>query len=222
MTEEEWLNGSNPAPMLDFLRGKASNRKARLYTVWCCRQCESFPDTRMQAAINLAERLEEATKKERDAAVAGVWEVLTELDPVDNEPYLLPEYVAIELLEDRYSIEDASNSPYSMASDAQARNKDGHSFDGLAEELFIEQTEAIRELFGNPFRPVVLNPRWLTSTVIGIAESIDRHAQYHNMPILADALEDAGCDNSDILTHCREDRFHARGCWVLDLLLGHG
>ena len=123
MTEEEWLTGSNPASLLDFLRGKASNRKARLYTVWCCRQCERFPDTRLQAAINLAERLEDASKKQLTAAVAGVWEVLTELDPVDSEPYLLPEYVAIELLEDRYSIEDASNNPYSMASYAQTRSK---------------------------------------------------------------------------------------------------
>ena len=102
----------------------------------------------------------------------------------------------------------------------QYYNKDGLAFYGLAEELLIEQADTIRELFGNPFRPVVLNPRWLTSTVIGIAESIDRHAQYHNMPILADALEEAGCDNSDILTHCRADQPHARGCWVLDLLTG--
>ena len=126
------------------------------------------------------------------------------------------------LLHDDYSVEVAADNAYTLAADRQFYNKDGLSFDGLAEELFIEQADAIRELFGNPFRPVDLNPRWLTSTVIGIAESIDRHAQYHNMPILADALEDAGCDNPDILTHCRNALFHARGCWVLDLLLGRG
>lgn len=220
MTEEEWLTGSDPEPLLRYMVGKASNRKARLFIVWCCRQCDLFSDLRFVAAINLAERLEEASTKERDAVEAGIWEAQDDDEEYANH-YLVP-FSVIDLLRDTYSIESAADSPYTLASCAQCFTRNDLSFDGLAEELFIEQTEAIRELFGNPFRPAVLNPRWLTSTVIGIAESIDRHAQYHNMPILADALEDAGCDNSDILTHCREDRFHARGCWVLDLLLGHG
>jgi hypothetical protein len=42
------------------------------------------------------------------------------------------------------------------------------------------------------------------------------------MPILADALQDAGCDNVNVLDHCREEREHVRGCWVIDMLLGKG
>ncbi|MBP3959984.1 hypothetical protein J8F10_32485 [Gemmata sp. G18] len=80
----------------------------------------------------------------------------------------------------------------------------------------------MRELFGNPFRPVALVPVWLTSTVRALAEGIYQERAFDRMPILADALQDAGCDNEDILTHCRQPGEHVRGCWVVDLVLGKG
>jgi hypothetical protein len=78
----------------------------------------------------------------------------------------------------------------------------------------------VRELGGNPFRPVTLNPSWLTSTVLSLANSIYAERAFERMPILADALQDAGCDNEDILNHCRQSGVHIRGCFVVDLLLG--
>ena len=83
-----------------------------------------------------------------------------------------------------------------------------------------EQAVLAREIFGNPFRPVTLNPAWLTSTVLALANGIYSERAFDRMPILADALQDAGCDNEDILTHCRQSGEHTRGCWVVDLLLG--
>ena len=65
-----------------------------------------------------------------------------------------------------------------------------------------------------------LDPSWLTSTVIALAEGIYSDRAFDRLPILADALEDAGCDHADILAHCRGDGPHARGCWVVDLILG--
>jgi hypothetical protein len=79
-----------------------------------------------------------------------------------------------------------------------------------------------REIFGNPFRPVTLNAYWLTSTVLALANGIYSDRAFERMPILADSLQDAGCDNEDILNHCREQREHLRGCWVVDLLTGRG
>lgn len=78
----------------------------------------------------------------------------------------------------------------------------------------------IRDIFGNPFRPVTFDPRWRTTDVGGVAQAIYEDRAFDRLPILADALMDAGCDNDDILAHCRSDGPHVRGCWVLDLVLG--
>jgi hypothetical protein len=77
---------------------------------------------------------------------------------------------------------------------------------------------SIREIFGNPFRPITLNPSWLTSTVLALANGIYEEKAFDRMPILADALQDTGCDNEDILNHCRGVEPHVRGCWAVDLL----
>jgi len=85
----------------------------------------------------------------------------------------------------------------------------------------LAQTGVVRCIFGSlPFRPVVLDPAWLTSTVTSLAEAIYTDRAFDRLPILADALEDAGCTNPDILSHCRGGGEHVRGCWALDLVLG--
>ena len=78
----------------------------------------------------------------------------------------------------------------------------------------------VRDIFGNPFRPVTIDPRWLTSTVVDLASAIYEERAFDRMPILADALMDAGCDNEEIIAHCRSEGPHVRGCWVVDLLRG--
>ena len=85
------------------------------------------------------------------------------------------------------------------------------------------QAHLLRDIFGNPFRPTTLNPAWLTwnqGTVVQIAQHIYDERKFEDLPILSDALIDAGCDNPDIIAHCRAPCPHVRGCWVLDLLLG--
>jgi len=67
---------------------------------------------------------------------------------------------------------------------------------------------------------VTLSPAWLTSTVIALARQMYESRDFSPLPILADALQDAGCDNADILDHCRSGGPHVRGCFVVDLLLG--
>ena len=80
--------------------------------------------------------------------------------------------------------------------------------------------DILRHIFGNPFRPISLNPSWLTSTVLALAQGIYSEKAFDRMPILANTLQDAGCDNADILDHCRQPGVHTRGCWCVDLLLG--
>ena len=80
-----------------------------------------------------------------------------------------------------------------------------------------------RDIFGNSFRPVAVDPDWLAwnhGTVSGIARHIYDDRAFDDLPILADALEDAGCTNADVLNHCRGGGEHVRGCWVVDLVLG--
>jgi hypothetical protein len=82
------------------------------------------------------------------------------------------------------------------------------------------QAELLRDIIGNPFHPRVFEPQWRTSTVLAIAEGIYEDRAFDRLPILADALQEAGCEDEQILGHCREDGTHVRGCWVIDLILG--
>jgi hypothetical protein len=87
----------------------------------------------------------------------------------------------------------------------------------------VPQADSVREVFGNPFRPVAVNPAWLAwngGTVPKLAAAIYDKRAFDRLPVLADALEDAGCSDPDLLGHLREPRPHARGCWAVDLLLG--
>lgn len=77
-----------------------------------------------------------------------------------------------------------------------------------------------RDIFGNPFRPVVFSPEWRTATAVSLAEQMYDSRDFGAMPILADALQDAGCDDEDVLNHCRGPGPHVRGCWMCDLVLG--
>ncbi len=77
----------------------------------------------------------------------------------------------------------------------------------------------LREQLGNPFRPFRFEDRWRTETVVALATGIEAERAFDRMPILADAIEEAGCDDEAVLRHCRGPEPHARGCWVIDLIL---
>jgi hypothetical protein len=95
----------------------------------------------------------------------------------------------------------------------------------LAEQLgpaLAYQADLLREIFGNPFRNVVVLPGWLTwsgGAISKLARAICDERRFEDLPILADALEEAGCTEEAILKHCREPGEHVRGCWVVDLIL---
>jgi anti-sigma B factor antagonist len=85
---------------------------------------------------------------------------------------------------------------------------------------FATVEAVIAEFFGNPHRTATCAPEWRTDTVLALARRAYDAREFEVLPILADALQDAGCDNEDVLNHCRDaNATHARGCWVCDLVL---
>lgn len=90
----------------------------------------------------------------------------------------------------------------------------------LLEYLTRRQLAFFRDVFENPYRPGWVDDEWRTSTVLTLARQMYESRDFTPMPILADALQDAGCDEEDILTHCRGEGPHVRGCWVVDLVVG--
>ncbi|MFL5341777.1 MAG: hypothetical protein ACJ8F7_16655 [Gemmataceae bacterium] len=97
------------------------------------------------------------------------------------------------------------------------------NIEGIRERELLAQAQLVREVFGNPFRPVAIDPDWLTwrdGTAVKLAQTIYDDKRFDIMPILADALHEAGCTNDEILKHCTEPGEHVRGCWVVDLILG--
>lgn len=94
---------------------------------------------------------------------------------------------------------------------------------GRRQEKLQSQAELVRCIFGSlRFHSITAAPSWLTPSVVSLARQMYDSRDFCPMPTFADALEEAGCDNTDILAHCRQPGEHVRGCWVVDLLLGKG
>ena len=94
---------------------------------------------------------------------------------------------------------------------------------GKRADQWLWQAAMLRDIFGNPFRPApTLDPAWLKwhdATIPRLAQQMYDSRDFSSMPILADALEEAGCTSGEILEHCRGPGPHCRGCWVVDLIL---
>jgi hypothetical protein len=220
VTESEWLACTDPTPMLDFLRGKASDRKLRLFACACCRRFwHLLVDSRSQQAVEMSERFADALAGPGE--LTSAWEearsagdaVARQIDPgtsfdaaravrlVCASPLLAVEQLALEGV----ALACAGQGLSATTGECQA------------------QTDLLRCLFGNPFRPVTLDAiwrRWHGGLLVSMAGRIYDARDFTDMTVLADALEEAGCTDSDILNHCRRPGVHTRGCWVLDLLLG--
>ncbi len=95
---------------------------------------------------------------------------------------------------------------------------------GWREAASAEEGRALadifRDVFGNPFRRVRFRPAWRSPAALAVAGAINAGRTFGDMPVLADALEEAGCEDAQVVGHCRGAGPHARGCWVIDLVLG--
>ena len=100
-------------------------------------------------------------------------------------------------------------------------NADRLTWEAISARHLRDSADLLRDIFGNPFRPAAQDPAWRTETVLALARGIYEERAFDRMPILADALQDAGCTSEDVLGHCRDAKqVHVRGCWVVDLVLG--
>ena len=232
MTEAEWLSSTDPTPMLEFLRGKASDRKLRLFAVACCHFIwPLLTDERARVTVETAEDYADglATENSRrdlvkryctvrglsnslDSAVSAAgWCVaspftVTEAEHCTHCAVYARIHYADEVGDITYKTDDWPES-YNLA------------MDPMRSATKAAQASLLHCIF-NPFHPITLDPSWLTSTVTTLARSMYDTRDFTAMPILADALQDAGCDDDQVLSHCRGEGVHVRGCFLIDLLTG--
>jgi hypothetical protein len=216
MTEAEWLACMDPEKMLEFLQGKASQRKLRLFAVACCRRVwHLLVDKRSRYAVEVAERFADGatTDEELEAGRQDAWEFSDHIVHRE-EAYATLEADALNAADAPAWASEWSAQPLRVVIAAQ---RSLGATEGKA------QADLIRCIIGNPFRPVTLFTAWLTwhdGLLVSMAQKMYDSRDSAGMPVLADALEEAGCQDSDILGHCRSGGDHFRGCWVIDLLLG--
>ena len=219
MTEEEWLACEDPTPMLKFLSSKVNARKLKLFTCGCCRVVWSLLiDKRSRIALRRLEEYADDMSKNK---------LLHDLRNIANAAYieLQSSNAAEEYRAAACAIVLAAH-PAIYESPLFPRKRDGNVERAIGQLLGLEMEAVLRvevnllhEVFGNPFRPITLSPTWLTSTVVSLAHQMYDSRDFSAMPILADALMDANCDNEDMLKHCRSETVHIRGCWIVDLIL---
>jgi hypothetical protein len=211
MTEAEWLACTDPTPMWPLLSEKLTARKSRLFCVACCRRVWDVLQE-MQGTLeydNLHDALETA-EYYADGLLAS-----------------LPEPVLVKTDKHGHRYSDgclnAQEAVWWTCSRPDFMVRIAVGCCQLARtgpDEAVAQVVILRDIFGNPFHQVTLNLAWQTSNVVSLATAIYQDRAFDRMPILADALEEAGCTNADILQHCRQPGEHLRGCWVVDLLLG--
>ncbi len=228
MTESAWLSCRDPQPMLLDLPRPPTERKLRLLGCGCCRAVwDLFTDDRSRAAVEVVERFADG-----DATETEMWAAYRE-SSVARDLAVGPDSTASRRhrsLAGRctsWAAHVLTNvsphpNPVPVVQDdlIEALAQLQHAQWGRFRSVRASQVELVREVFGNPFRPVVFNPAWRTDTVLALASQMYGSRQFGAMPILADALQDAGCENEAILAPCRQPSAHARGCWVADELLG--
>jgi hypothetical protein len=192
MTEAEWLACTEPYSMLEFLRRRVSQRKLRLFPVGCFRSGVPRTPPQMAAALDLIERYADGKATEADVRSTSKGATFSLLTTVCHpDPY-------------DYAVH-------------------GGIWFGPARKRPTLAVAILRDLFGNPFRPVALDAAclaWNDGTIPKLAQAIYDERAFDRLAILADALEDAGCTDTDILGHLRSPGPHVRGCWPVDALLG--
>jgi hypothetical protein len=229
MNEMEWLTGTDPAAMLDWLEGKVSDRKLRLFACACARRywhLLRYPPPRqgIEAAEQFADGLMGPSALEEARGRAEL--------SAGDAPYLEAfAYLAALATTEELALDAARNARESARQMAvrEAANEvlpyeDEAQIDAEASAQECRaQCELIRDVFGNPFRPIHLDRYWLDwngGFIACMARQIYEERRFQELPYLADALMDAGCGNEILLRHLHVPQGHMRGCWVLDLLLG--
>lgn len=226
MNETWWLSCVDPLPMCQHVQQEDYGRKHLLFSCACCRKVwPLMKDERSRQSVEVCERHADgqASTFELDAARLEARAAVPSKHPskgvtVGTKPW-----------RDVQTTRQVTLAAWLTASNSSILSVVRHC--SVAEQRGLAETgwqcHLLRDIFGNPFRPVSADPSWLSSTVVGLAQAIYEERQLPGgqldvgrLAILADALEEVGCNQTDILDHCRSQGPHVLGCWVVDLLLG--
>lgn len=244
MTEAEWLTGTDPFTLLRGIDTRIPLRKRQLYLCAGCRKIESLlyhPISR--AALDITERilegkgsLEEYVDADPEIPAFGYELNGTELAHHQGPvfPLGIRKLIEMGLLSEHGIAEGRTTVETNTATRLHAAAElvylahlpyfvELDRIERYAVRVPWPGAWLVRDIFGNPFRPSTIDPTWLTwnnGTVAKIAHTIYDDRRFDIMPILGDALEDAGCVDGQILGHCRGPGPHVRGCWAVDIILG--
>lgn len=236
MTKHVRLGGKDLASMVMAVRPLASERKLRLFACACCdRIAHLLTEAGSREAVEATLRATDGDADEADlkrateAARQAVEAVTRRIVPVsfgdeegwsphqevlEQEPAFNAAWAAVvaaDSIGGWYAYEVAH-----FAARAAARE----GWHPAQQRERAVQCDLFRDVFGTPFPPARLDPAWRTTSVLGVAQTAYELRRFEDLPILADALEDAGCSDDVILDHCRRPAAHVRGCWVVDGVLG--
>jgi hypothetical protein len=247
LTEEQWLASNEAWQLLRHLqqhclvsRMRGGKRRLRLYACACCRRAWHLFGVRERAIVEVAERAAdgrasrgELAEAER-AAMGVVQEATAQVRSLDAGAGSASAADARMRMILAYALQAVASNRLSMTAGSPAmsvgsalglwRQSQGGATATTAQEDLRPFADLVRDIFRNPFRDALpfdraaLAPKG--SQVAAIARAIYDEQRWDEVPVLADALEEAGCVDADLLGHCRAPTPHARGCWVLDLCLG--
>jgi hypothetical protein len=237
MSEAEWVVCDDLGRMHRLLFDRdASWRKRKLLCCACCRhlwQLLTYPGSR--ELVELTERYADGLVKYKPVN-AAVQQLYSRLRPLgrsrrqgDRMACATIEIVCAAVFRSDVTqcksegLDDVLDQTPAVAVEYSSgwKRKDGR--EAFRQRLPEQQraiADLVRDIFGNPFRPVPCSASWRTDTALTLARQMYESRDFGAMPILADALQDAGCGNADTLDHCRGPGPHVRGCWVVDLVLG--
>ena len=206
MSEAEWLNATTPHQLLDLLSSGYSRRKLRHCVCACLRCVISAPLISTEVrALTFAELIADDEMNVDFDEWGALWDELDARTRIASSGPFDPGMLLIHAVSENIHEE----ARWLLA---------GFEDVGISAEIPLR---VLREIFGNPFRPVSFSPDWRTDTAVTLARQMYDSREFSAMPILADALQDAGCDNDEVLSHCRDAKqAHVRGCWVVDGVLG--
>src|SRR5262245_36558900 len=219
MEEDEWLHSWDVRKLYDHIVHSLSDRKLRLFACASCRRYWAWiTRERAREALVVAERYadEQATERELSNARSKAFQALADaggITPTSGNPQFYNN------LGTRLLLTAVAHTTESYRSILRFNTE---SLLGFSPD-HLELAAMLRDVAGNPWQPPVIDTIWLAwndSSIPRMADLIYAERAFDRFPILGDALEEAGCDNPVILDHCRKFGEHARGCWLLDALLG--
>jgi len=228
MTKTEWLTCTDPQAMLSVLFSTGSDRKLRLTACAFCRLIwDLITDEQARLLVELAELFADGQADDPDL-ITTRQELETLIRPAHvrtGQTFAWSKRQAVANGPTWTVLEATGSEPAqavreSLAWSSRVRS---NSPEGpwTKQQVCELQATIIRDILGNdPSCPVAIDPRWRMPGVLTPAQVIYENRAFDRLPVLADALEEAGCTDAAILEHCRGPGPHVRGCWVVDLLLG--